>query len=194
MRRFHVRGRNGFVPRFTVPGSYFLRSVTTTPSALLPAFTAVIEIIGVNPYVLLPEAILTKLFAQADKNKGPIPVRCTVDGHSFIQTLVKFAGAWRLYINGPMLKATQKGVGDTINVRIAFDPADRSIPMHPVLGDALKAEPVAMKVFESLPPSRKKEIVRYIGHLKSDGAVKRNVTRAIAFLQGKERFIGRDGP
>ncbi len=160
--------------------------------ALLPAFTSEILIIGINPYVSLPEVTLEKLFAQAAKNKGPIPVQGTLDRHAFIQTLVKYAGAWRLYLNGPMLKAAKKGVGDAVSVRIAFDPRDRSIPMPAALEAALKKNAKARKVFEALPPSRRKEIMRYIGHLKGEEAIKKNVVRAIGFLDGKERFAGRD--
>jgi hypothetical protein len=162
--------------------------------ALLPAFNAEVLIIGVNPYVLLPEATLKKLFAQAGRSKGPIPLRGTLDGHAFIQHLVKYSGDWRLYLNGHMRKAAGKGVGDRVSVRIAFDPVERTIPVHPALAAALKANPAAAKVLDALPPSRRKEVVRYINHLKSEEAVKRNVERAIAFLMGSERFVGRDKP
>lgn len=161
---------------------------------LLPAFRAEILIIGINPYVLLPERTLEKLFAQATKDKGPIPVHGTLDGHAFIQTLVKYAGAWRLYLNGPMLKAVQKGVGDEVSVRIGHDPRDRSTPMPPALETALRKNKKAHAIFDALPPSRRKEIMRYIGRLKSEEAIARNVARAIGFLEGKERFSGRDKP
>lgn len=171
--------------------------VYTTPLSqpgLLIAFTAEIRIIGINPYVLLPKATLEKLFAQAAKDKGPIPVRGTLDGHAFIQTLVRFAGVWRLYLNGPMLKASKKGVGDTVSMRIGFDPSDRTTPMPAPLEAALKKNAAARKVFESLAPSRRKEIMRYIGHLKSEEAIAKNVARAMKFLLGKERFVGREKP
>ncbi len=163
-------------------------------SAFLPGFQTGILIIGVNPYVRLPDITLEQLIVQAGKNKSPIPVHGTLDGHAFIQTLVKYAGAWRLYLNGPMLKAAKKGVGDTVNVRIAYDPRDRSSPMPEALETALTKNGKARKVFDALPPSRRKEITRYIGHLKSDEAIRKNVARAINFLEGKERFAGRDKP
>lgn len=161
---------------------------------LLKPFTAEIRIIGINPYVLLPEEILAKLCARAGKEKGPIPVRGTVDGHAFTQTLVRYAGAWRLYINGSMLRATKKKAGDGIAVRIAFDPSDRSTPMAAALEVALRKSTKARTVFDALSPSRRKEIMRYIGHLKSEEAIKKNVVRAIRFLEGQERFAGRDKP
>jgi uncharacterized protein YdeI (YjbR/CyaY-like superfamily) len=66
--------------------------------------------------------------------------------------------------------------------------------MHPKLEKALNENEQALKVFESLAPSRQKEIKRYIGFLKSEESVEKNVTRAIGFLSGTERFVGRDKP
>ena len=43
-------------------------------------FKATIEIIGVNPYVLLPEKVLNAIFEQAQKNKGPIPIKGKING------------------------------------------------------------------------------------------------------------------
>lgn len=157
-------------------------------------FKARIEIIGVNPYVLLPDAVLKAVFQQAGKDKGPIPVSGAIDGHAFTQTLVKYSGHWRLYLNGPMRKAAGKDVGDTATFTLAYDPADRSLTMHPKLQKAINENKKAKTVFDTLPASRQKEIVRYIGHLKTEESVERNVTRAIQFLLGKERFIGRDKP
>src|SRR5436190_1013148 len=103
----------------------------------MKTFKAKIDIIGVNPFVFLPPAVLKSIFKQAGKDKGPIPVRGTIDGHAFIQTLIKYSGAWRLYINTPMLKASQKKVGDSITLQIEFDRAERIIPVHPNLAAAL---------------------------------------------------------
>jgi hypothetical protein len=157
-------------------------------------FKAKIFIIGVNPYVLLPSPILKEIFIQAEKEKGAIPVRGTLDGHPYIQTLVKYSGKWRLYLNIPMRKAVKKEVGDSIAVKIEFDPVKRIIPMHPKLIKELNINQEAKKVFENLSPSRKKEIVRYISFLKNETTVDKNVSRTIQFLLGKERFVGRDKP
>jgi Bacteriocin-protection, YdeI or OmpD-Associated/Domain of unknown function (DUF1905) len=161
--------------------------------ALLPPFTAKIKIIGINPHVLLPGTQLKQLFTQTGKDKGAIPVRGTLDGHAFLQTLVKFRGKWRLYLNGPMRKSCGKDVGDTLRVRVAFDPVERMTPMPPALAAALKKNPDAEVAFNGLSASRRKEIMRYIGHLKSDEAVARNVQRAVGFLLKRERFAGRGG-
>jgi hypothetical protein len=158
------------------------------------AFSATIEIIGINPFVFVPDPILQHIFKQAGKEKGKIPVTMKIDGHAFIQTLIKYSGHWRLYLNIPMRKAAKKEVGDKAIFEISYDPGDRTIPMHPKLTKALQQHKEAGKIFDSLRPSLQLEIVRYISFLKTEGSVDKNVTRAVQFLLGKERFIGRDKP
>ena len=150
--------------------------------------------IGVNPYVLLPDTVLKNIFKQAKKDKGPIPVRGILNGHPFKQTLVKYSGKWRLYLNTPMRKNAGIDVGDMANFQIEFDPADRTIPMHTKLKTALNKNKKALHAFEALSPSRKKEIVRYINFLKTEETIDKNVKKAIQFLIGKGRFVGRDKP
>lgn len=157
-------------------------------------FKAKIEIIGVNPFVYLPQRVLDAVFTQANKDKGKIPVNIKVDGHKFKQTLVKYSGYWRLYLNTPMRKKSGKDTGDTVTIEIAYDPRKRSIAPHPGLVKALNANTAAKQKFDTLSPSLQLEIVRYISFLKTEESIKRNIKRAVNFLLGKERFIGRDHP
>jgi hypothetical protein len=155
-------------------------------------FTATIAIIGVNPYVSVPQDILAALLAQAGRQNGPIPVHGRINDTPYTQTLVRYAGAWRLYINTLMLKDSPKRIGEVIHISIDFDPRDRSLPLHTALHEALQNDAVAQRVFDSLSPSRQHEINRYISALKSDAKIHQNVQRAIAFLHGKGRFVGRE--
>lgn len=158
------------------------------------SFKAIIEIIGVNPFVYLPDNILKSVFVQAGKEKGKIPVKMKIDGHEFIQTLIKYSGQWRLYLNTPMRKAAGKKVGDKAVFEIEYDPIKREIVPHPKFVRALNGNKTAKDIFEQLRPSLKLEIVRYISFLKTEESVDRNVLKAIHFLNGKARFVGRDNP
>jgi len=158
------------------------------------SFSAEIAIIGINPFVFLPEEVLQQLFIQAGKTKGKIPVTMTIDEYSFIQTLIKYSGYWRLYLNTPMRKAAGKEVGNTALFTITYDPTVRETAIHPKLTAALKANQEAKRVFDALILSRRLEIVRYISFLKTEESIDRNVAKAIQFLLAKERFIGRDKP
>ncbi len=157
-------------------------------------FSAQLEIIVGNPYVFIPSNILYAIFQQAGKEKGAIPVRGTINGEPYQQTLVKYSGEWRLYINMKMLKNSPRRIGEVIAVEIEFDPSDRTIEPHPKFTEALTNNKEAKTVFDGLSPSRQKEIIRYISNLKTEHSIEKNVTRAINFLLGKDRFVGRDKP
>lgn len=157
-------------------------------------FKATIAIIGVNPYVTIPEKILQGIFKAAGKDKGPIPICGTVNDKPYKQTLVKYSGAWRLYINTAMLKNSPQYVGSTIAITVSYDPASRAIQAPEGFVKALAANPAAQAVFDGLPASRKLEIVRYLAHLKTAQALEKNIQKAMEFLSGKGRFVGRDKP
>ncbi|WP_432672690.1 YdeI/OmpD-associated family protein [Flavobacterium sp. SM2513] len=155
------------------------------------SFTAKIEIIGINPYVLIPEIILAEIFVAAGKDKGHLPIRGTINKEPYQQTLVKYSGFWRLYINTVMLKNSPKRIGEEIKVTIAFDPSDRTIVPHPKFVAALCQNAVAKAKFDNLSPSMQKEMVRFIGNLKTEDTRVRIIERAIQYLLGKSTFIGR---
>ncbi len=157
-------------------------------------FTSKIEIIGINPFVFVPEQILEKIFEQAEKNKGHIPICGEVNGKPYLQTLLKYKGNWRLYINTKMLKNSPKRIGEEIYVTIKFDPIERILKIHPKLEFALKENKIAKDVFDKLNPSTRKEIIRYISFLKSEESIEINVEKAIGFLMCKNKFIGRSKP
>jgi hypothetical protein len=157
-------------------------------------FTAEIKIIGINPYVEVPDKILQNIFRKSEKNKGAIPIIGNVNGVPYKQTLLRYKGEWRLYINTSMLPRSPKRIGEKIKISATYDPEPRVISPHPDFRKALIKNKEAKAVFDSLPPSRRLEIVRYIKNLKTEKAIEMNIQRAINFLLGKERFVGRDKP
>ncbi|EJL71846.1 YdeI/OmpD-associated family protein [Chryseobacterium populi] len=154
-------------------------------------FTAKLEIIGINPFVFVPEEVLHLIFDSSGRIKSPIPVKGTVNGKEFRQNLMKYLGEWRLYINLTMLKNSPKRIGEVIEVFVEFDDSDRAIPIHPQLEKAIKESEVALKNFESLIPSRKLELIRYINNLKTEASINRNIEKIIRHLQGETDFFGK---
>ncbi|MFN4364057.1 YdeI/OmpD-associated family protein [Chryseobacterium hispalense] len=154
-------------------------------------FIARIEIIGINPFVFLPEDVLKDLFQASGKCKSPIPVKGTVNGKPFRQNLMKYAGEWRLYINLTMLKNSPKRVGEMIEVSVEFDDADRTVTIHPELDKAIREDPEIVKNFENLIPSRKLELIRYINNLKTEAAIQKNIEKIIRHLKGEADFFGK---
>ncbi len=157
-------------------------------------FSATIDRIGINPFVPVPEAILEDIFKHAGKNKGPIAVTGTVNQKPYTQTLVKYRGAWRLYINTVILPDSPKRIGEVISISISYNPLPPEITAPAAFVKALAKDKLAKSVFDKLPPYLQKEISRYLFHLKTEESLNRNITRALNFLKGKERFAGRDRP
>ena len=157
----------------------------------MPLFKARLDIIGINPFVFVPQEILVMLFKDAGKDKGHIPVCGLINGKPYEQTLLRYKGEWRLYINTVMLADSPKRIGELIEVSVEFDSRDRTLQPHPDLVKALGQNKKAEAVFHGLPPSGKKEIIRYISNLKTVESREKNIKLAIGFLLGENRFIGR---
>ncbi|WP_241254958.1 YdeI/OmpD-associated family protein [Sphingobacterium sp. DR205] len=158
------------------------------------AFKAKLEIIGINPFVFVPDEILRILFVEAGVDKGYIPICGKVNGKAYKQTLLRYKGEWRLYINTQMLANSPKRIGELLEVSVVFDPTERGLAPHPELERALNENEVAKAVFDRLAPSKRKEIIRYISFLKTDESRRKNIEKAIGFLLGKNAFIGRLKP
>jgi hypothetical protein len=148
-------------------------------------FKAEIEIIGINPFVFVPDDILQKIFEQAGKNKGTIPIKGFINGHLYRQTLLKYRNHWRVYINTLMLKNSPKRIGEIIELTIEFDSESREIQVPVIFLKALETNKEASLVFQKLTPSIQKEIVRYLTNLKTEQGLQKNVEKAINFLIGK---------
>ena len=157
-------------------------------------FKAKLDIIGINPFVFVPQAILLALFKDAGKDKGHIPVCGLVNGKPYEQTLLRYKGEWRLYINTIMLPNSPQKIGEIIEVSIEFDRRDRTLHPHPDLTKALAQNKEAEAIFQGLPPSRQKEVIRYISNLKTAETREKNIKLAIGFLLGKNRFMARNKP
>ena len=154
-------------------------------------FTAQLDIIGINPFVFIPEEILNEIFKTSGKNKSPIPVKGMVNGKEFKQNLMRYSGEWRLYINLTMLKDSPKRIGEILEISVEFDDSDRTISMHPDLEKAIKKNPIATKNFESLIPSMRLEVVRYINNLKTAESIERNIGKIIRYLIREGDFFGK---
>lgn len=135
--------------------------------------------LGINPCIDVPKEIVEKLYKDSGKTNGPIQVRGTLNGEKFEQTIVKYQGRWRLYLNTQMRKDCGIGVGDTARFEFNYDPLPRTVLMPKKLAEALTKNQKAKRAFEKLPSSRQKQILRYLNSLKSDAAIERNVKKVI---------------
>jgi hypothetical protein len=159
-------------------------------------FRSVIEIAGINPYVL----VSARRAARLQKNwRKPLPVRVRVNGKPNKRWRINLMpvgdGTFYLYLHGDVRKASNTKVGDAVTVELEFDDEYRSGPTQAMplwFNDALDRNRKARRAWSELIPSRKKEILRYLSKLKTPEAQVRNTQRVIHALSGaKRRFMGR---
>lgn len=144
-------------------------------------FAANIYKTGINLCVDVPLSVTVKMKPV----KGYIPVKGTINGHPFIQTLVPVKNAaFRLFVNGPMLKATSVELGDKVRFVIEQDDSERKELFPPAFKKALLQHNLKAN-FDRLTPGRQKEILRYLNHLKTKASLERNIDKVIGQLQGK---------
>ncbi|MFI4967320.1 MAG: YdeI/OmpD-associated family protein [Gammaproteobacteria bacterium] len=138
-----------------------------------------------NPCVEVPPAVVTSLKAESGKNQS-LPVRATLQGKPFKANVVKYRGAWRLYLNGNIRKTAGVEVGQRVTVTLRHDPGPRITPMPPAFAAALSRDKRAKTAFAALAPSRRKELLRYLGNLKREESLKRNIAKMLKYLKGVE--------
>lgn len=159
-------------------------------------FNAEIKILKINPYILISSARADKLKPGWKK---PLPVLVKINGkpekYWRINMMPMGEGRFYLYLHESIRNASNTKVGDRVSVEILFDSRYRPGPVNPMpawFGSALDENPRARSAWESLPPSRKKEVLRYFSSLKSSEARDRNLEKAIRVLSGETgRFMAR---
>jgi hypothetical protein len=160
-------------------------------------FTALIRLRGINPYVLVGRAQARSI---RSRGRGPLPVLLRLNEMSKptwrVNMMPSGDGRFYLYLHGGMRRSTQTKVGDRIRIELELDSRYHGGPQQPLppwFASGLESEPRAYVGWRALPPSRKKEIVRYLARLKSPEARARNLARVLRVLAGGHaRFMGRE--
>ena len=141
-------------------------------------FSAIINNVGINPYVAIPEHV-----SQCFGKRGYIRVTGVLNGVSIRATLVPTGNVrHRLYVNGEMRKKANVKVGDNVHLTLRLDTEPREVAVPRELVEALESNEKARTAFERLPPSHQKEILDYLNFLKKPESLKRNIEKVIRSL------------
>jgi hypothetical protein len=168
------------------------------PPAGEPLFlAALIELVGVNPYV---RVVADQAAGLKPGWRGPMPVVVRINrarNALWRTNMMPVAeGGFNLYLHGQMRKVSQTSVGDPVELEVWFDEGYVNGPQHLIpawFQGALDLDSAAHANWERLPPSRQKELLRYFDRLKSTEAIDRNLVRAMHVLRGNQgHYMGRD--
>lgn len=157
--------------------------VSTAMNDKSQSFSAKIFKIGINPCVDIPKKV-----SDVFKKRGYIPVKGWLNDLPIVATLVPVGGGkYRLYINGEMRKNAKVAVGDSISLKITFDPKPRSVPVPKELALALQKYKKAKSVFDKLAPSHRKEFLTYLNWVKKPETLQRLVKKVVSKLAKGQR-------
>jgi hypothetical protein len=114
--------------------------------------------------------------------KGQVPVRATINGFAFRNSLMPRRGVHILGVGKDILEGAGVAPGDTVQVEVAFDDAPRTVAIPADLQAALeKASPQA-KAFAALSYSHKKEYADWIESAKKAETRVKRIERALEML------------
>ena len=116
--------------------------------------------------------------------KGNIPVKITVDGHSFDHTLLGSRNGHYLVYNEFIRRAVGKEIGDSVHVTLEKDDEPRVFTIPPYL-ETLFNDSGVFEVFMKQPDYLKREQVNKIELAKKEETKINRIQRLIAELGGK---------
>ena len=135
---------------------------------------------GKNVGLVVPDEVV----AAFDRGKR-IPVVVTIDGdHSYRNTISSMGGRFLISFNAETRKATGRGAGDTVEVRLDIDDAPRVVEVPDELAAALAADPAAKAAWEKLSYSHQRAHAEPIANAKGADTKARRVAKTIEALKG----------
>jgi len=114
--------------------------------------------------------------------RGQIPVRATINGFIFRNSLMPRQGVHILGVGKDALAAAAASPGDTVEVELALDDAPRAVAVPADLEAALMLTPAKAETFARLSYSHKKEFVDWIESAKKPETRLNRVEKAVAMI------------
>jgi hypothetical protein len=120
---------------------------------------------------------------EALRPKKRVPVRVTVNGHTYRSTVAPMGGNFMLPLNRGNRAAAGVSTGEVVEVAIERDDAPRVVEVPEDLAAALAGEEAASEAFADLSYSHHREYVEWITEAKRPETRARRVARAVERLQ-----------
>jgi Bacteriocin-protection, YdeI or OmpD-Associated/Domain of unknown function (DUF1905) len=118
--------------------------------------------------------------------KGQVPVRASINGFTFRNSLMPRAGVHILGVGKDILAGTGADPGDTVQVELAFDDTPRTVVVPADLGAALAKSPAVSKSFAALSYSHKKEYVDWIDSAKKPETRQKRIEKMAEMLAARK--------
>jgi len=157
-------------------GPYRLNGMSETQT-----FRTTLEATGGNNVgIVVPEEVVSA-FGRGKR----VPVVVTIDGgHSYRSTIASMKGRFLLSFNAETRKATGRGAGDEIEVRLDVDDAPRVVEVPDDLAAALAQDDAAKAAWDKLSYSHQRAHADSVTGAKAADTRARRVEKVLAALRG----------
>jgi Bacteriocin-protection, YdeI or OmpD-Associated/Domain of unknown function (DUF1905) len=126
--------------------------------------------------------------AELGEGAKRFPVVATVNGYSWRTTVARMRGEFLVGLSRAVRQAAGVEAGDTVEVEIELDTAQRDVELPQALADALARDSMARAGFDQLAYTHRKEYARWISDARRDETRDRRIAQALELLrQGKPR-------
>ena len=116
------------------------------------------------------------------------PVAATINGYTWRTTVTRIRGEFLLGLSREVREGAGVEAGETVDVAIALDTAEREVDVPEALARALAGDDAARAVFDGLAYSHRKEYARWVAEAKREETRERRVAQALEMLrEGKTR-------
>jgi hypothetical protein len=140
---------------------------------------------GGGAYVLFPFDVETEFGV-----KGRVPIRASINGIPYAGSLSKYGGRHVLGILKSIRDQIGANIGDAIEIELWKDDTTRTIDVPADFFQALRANG-ALRQFENLSYTHRKEYCRWINEAKTEQTRTRRVQNAVEQVRNKAKTAGR---
>ena len=165
--------------------------ITRSLAAKAPAagvvkrFRYKLESEGENPNLA---AIRPPFDVKAVFGKMRVPVCGTINGYPYRSTIALMGGEYLLGVSKALREAAGINVGDTVEVTMQLDTAERKVEVPAALAALLKQTPNAQERFDSSSYTHRKEFAQWIASAKRPETRESRLKRTIEMLLKKQHL------
>jgi hypothetical protein len=135
---------------------------------------------GSNVGIVVPDEVVHAF----DRGKR-VPVVVTIDGdHQYRTTIASMGGRFLVSFNAETRRATGRGAGDQVDVRLDLDDAPRVVEVPDDLAAALSDDADAKAAWDQLSFSRQRAHAESLTGANAADTRARRVAKVLAELQG----------
>lgn len=111
-----------------------------------------------------------------------VPVVATFDGVEYRGSIAKMGPEPLLLVRKDVRQKIGKSGGDDVAVVVSLDTSKRTVDVPADFKAALKAHAAAMKAFDGMAPSHRRDYVRWIEGAKQAATRERRIVKAVEML------------